>query len=75
MKQLLLQKQAVNDLDGDNNKYNNIFNKTNDIHKNSLNIQLSNVSNFVLALQSLYLTLLLQPTTTLLLQLTATLSL
>jgi hypothetical protein len=62
IKQSLSKKQAVDDLDDD--EYSDISNEGDDIHKNSLDIQLPNVFDFVLALQSLRSTLSLQPTAT-----------
>jgi hypothetical protein len=64
MKRSLSQKRAVDDLDDDDDEYSDISDERDDIHENSLDIQLSNVSNSVLASQSPYSTLSPQPTTT-----------
>jgi hypothetical protein len=60
MKRSLIKKRAVDNLDDD--EYSDISNEGDNIHENSLNIQLSNVSNSVLESQSPYSTSLPQPT-------------
>ena len=60
MKRSLSKKRAVDDLDDD--EYSDISDEGDDIHEDSLDIQLSNVSNSILASQSPYSTSLPQPT-------------
>jgi hypothetical protein len=62
MKRSLSKKRAVDDLDDD--EYSDISDEGDDIHENSLDIQLSNVSDSVLASQSPYSTSSPQPTKT-----------
>src|SRR5277367_253609 len=45
MKRSLSQKRAVDDLDDDDDEYSDISDERDNIHENSLDIQLSNVSN------------------------------